>query len=83
MKSNDEGTKVAFKFFFFINPIKERKFGHCLVAGISKYPRKVAKSMGSKKIEKRLSVKPFVKYVNLNHVMPTRLNQRKKKKIIK
>jgi len=59
VKSNDEGTQT-------------RKFGHCLVAGINKYPRKVAKSMSSKKIEKRLSIKPFVKYVNLNHLMPTR-----------
>eukprot|EP00828_Plagiopyla_frontata_P047439 TRINITY_DN876_c0_g1_i4.p2 TRINITY_DN876_c0_g1~~TRINITY_DN876_c0_g1_i4.p2 ORF type:complete len:149 (-),score=24.19 TRINITY_DN876_c0_g1_i4:76-522(-) len=59
VKSNDEGSK-------------DRKFGHCLVAGINKYPRKVSRAMGSKKIEKRLSIKPFVKYVNLNHVMPTR-----------
>lgn len=59
VKSIDDGTK-------------ERKFGHCLVAGIDKYPRKVAKSMSSKRIEKRLSIKPFVKYVNLNHIMPTR-----------
>ena len=28
--------------------------------------------MGKKKIMKRTTVKPFVKYVNLNHMMPTR-----------
>jgi large subunit ribosomal protein L27e len=28
--------------------------------------------MGKKKILKRTTVKPFVKYVNLNHIMPTR-----------
>ena len=28
--------------------------------------------MGKNKILKRTCVKPFVRYVNLNHVMPTR-----------
>jgi large subunit ribosomal protein L27e len=28
--------------------------------------------MGKKKIQKRTTVKPFVKYVNYNHIMPTR-----------
>merc|ERR1712080_712626 len=51
---------------------KERKFGHCLVAGVDRYPRKVTKSMGKKKVLKRSKIKPFVKYVNYNHIMPTR-----------
>lgn len=45
---------------------------HFPVAGIERYPRKVTKSMGKKKIAKRSKVKPFVKVVNFNHVMPTR-----------
>ena len=51
---------------------KEKKFGFALVAGIDKYPRKVTKKMSQKKILKRTNIKPFVKYVNLNHLMPTR-----------
>lgn len=44
----------------------------CVVAGIDRYPRKVTKVMGKKKIEKRSKVKPFIKYINYNHIMPTR-----------
>mmetsp|Transcript_19401 Transcript_19401/g.47429 ORF Transcript_19401/g.47429 Transcript_19401/m.47429 type:complete len:145 (-) Transcript_19401:205-639(-) len=51
---------------------KERKFGHALVAGIERAPLKVTKSMDQKKILKRSKCKPFVKFVNLRHVMPTR-----------
>lgn len=51
---------------------KDRKFGHALVVGIDRAPRKVTKAMGSKKVEKRQRLKPFVKFVNYNHVMPTR-----------
>jgi len=44
-----------------------------LVAGISRYPKRVGRKMGKKKIEKRLnSMKCFVKYYNVNHVMNTR-----------
>merc|ERR1712157_237636 len=35
-------------------------------------PLKVTKAMSKKKIAKRTRVKPFVKYVNYNHLMPTR-----------
>jgi hypothetical protein len=31
------------------------------VAGIERYPRKVTKGMGKKRIEKRSKVKPFIK----------------------
>merc|ERR1719453_1477244 len=51
---------------------KERPFGHCLVAGIDRYPLKVTREMSKKKIEKRSHIKPFLKYVNFNHIMPTR-----------
>eukprot|EP00045_Choanoeca_perplexa_P020857 m.5190 g.5190 ORF g.5190 m.5190 type:complete len:137 (+) comp7483_c0_seq1:91-501(+) len=49
-----------------------KPFGHCLVAGIDQYPRKITKRMSEKKIAKRSTIKPFVKVVNYNHVMPTR-----------
>ncbi|OWA54696.1 60S ribosomal protein L27 [Hypsibius exemplaris] len=50
----------------------DKQYGHALVAGIDRYPRKVTKTMGKKKIAKRSRIKPFVKVVNYNHVMPTR-----------
>merc|ERR1719375_770833 len=59
VKTFDEGSKA-------------RNFGHCLVAGVDRAPLKVTKRMSKKKINKRTRVKPFVKYVNYNHIMPTR-----------
>merc|ERR1712194_394965 len=51
----------------------EKRFSHCLVAGLSKTPLKVTRTMSKKKVEKRSKVmKPFVKYVNVRHVFPTR-----------
>lgn len=49
-----------------------RQYGHCLVAGIARYPQRITASMGKKKIARKSKVKPFVKLVNYNHVMPTR-----------
>merc|ERR1739845_151462 len=49
-----------------------RPFGHCLVAGEAEAPLKVTKRMGKKRIAKRTRVKPFVKYINYNHMMVTR-----------
>eukprot|EP00249_Psilotum_nudum_P003437 c16823_g1_i2 orf=372-779(+) len=49
-----------------------RPYGHALVAGIDKYPRKVIKKLSQKKIAKRSRLKPFIKIVNYNHIMPTR-----------
>eukprot|EP00931_Biecheleriopsis_adriatica_P032835 TRINITY_DN1910_c0_g1_i1.p1 TRINITY_DN1910_c0_g1~~TRINITY_DN1910_c0_g1_i1.p1 ORF type:complete len:148 (-),score=51.06 TRINITY_DN1910_c0_g1_i1:57-500(-) len=51
---------------------KNRPFGHCLVAGVDRAPLKVTRRMSKKKITKRTRVKPFVKYANYNHIMPTR-----------
>ena len=51
---------------------KNRPFGHCLVAGVDRAPLKVTRRMSKKKVQKRTRVKPFVKYVNYNHMMPTR-----------
>ncbi|GMI33942.1 hypothetical protein TeGR_g14785 [Tetraparma gracilis] len=50
----------------------DKKFGHALVAGIERNPRKVTKSMSKTKVAKRSKVKPFLKHVNYNHLMPTR-----------
>ncbi|KNC97747.1 uncharacterized protein SPPG_06748 [Spizellomyces punctatus DAOM BR117] len=61
VKNFDEGTK-------------ERPYPHAIVAGIERYPLKVTKGMGQKRVAKRSRVKPFVKVVNYNHLMPTRYN---------
>lgn len=50
----------------------DRKFGHALVVGIDRHPRRVTRDMGKKKVERRQRVKPFAKFVNFNHMMPTR-----------
>ena len=51
---------------------KLHPFSYDLVAGIERYPSKVTKRMGNKKMEKRSKVKPFIKMINYNHIMPTR-----------
>ena len=40
---------------------KERPFPHAIVAGIERYPRKVTRRMGQKKLAHRSKVKPFIK----------------------
>jgi len=59
IKQLDEGTK-------------ERPYPHAVVAGIERYPRKVTKRMGAKKLQSRSKVKPFIKVVNYSHLFPTR-----------
>ena len=59
VKTYDEGTD-------------DRKYGHAIVAGIARAPLKVKKSMSEAKVQKRSRVKPFLKLVNFNHLMPTR-----------
>lgn len=59
IKNQDDGTG-------------DRPYGHALVVGISRYPKKVTKSMGKKKQNKRSKIKPFIKVYNANHLMPTR-----------
>ncbi|GAY32493.1 hypothetical protein CUMW_002640 [Citrus unshiu] len=59
VKSFDDGTR-------------ERAYGHCLVAGIKKYPGKVIRKDSAKKTAKKSRVKAFVKLVNYQHLMPTR-----------
>ena len=48
LKQLDEGTK-------------ERPYPHAYVAGIERYPRKVTKRMGQKKVALRSKIKPFIK----------------------
>jgi len=59
VKNYDEGTSA-------------RPYGHALVCGVSKYPRKVTKASSKKTQAKRSTLKSFVKVVNYNHLMPTR-----------
>ena len=72
MLSGKYAGKKAVILKVFYDGSKDRKFGHALVAGISRYPRKVTKAMSETRIGKRIRIKPFVKYVNFNHFMPTR-----------
>jgi len=59
VKNYDEGTSA-------------RRFGHCLVAGVQRPPKKIKRKMSKKKITKKLRIKPFVQYINYQHIMPTR-----------
>ncbi|KAJ3228392.1 UDP-N-acetylglucosamine pyrophosphorylase [Clydaea vesicula] len=61
VKQFDEGTAA-------------RPYPHAIVAGIERYPLKITRSMGAKRVAKRSRVKTFVKAVNYNHLMPTRYN---------
>mmetsp|Transcript_31943 Transcript_31943/g.65800 ORF Transcript_31943/g.65800 Transcript_31943/m.65800 type:complete len:148 (+) Transcript_31943:75-518(+) len=56
----------------FDNGSDGKKFGFCVVVGIDRYPRKITRSMGKKKQEKRSKIKPFIKCLNYSHLMPTR-----------
>merc|ERR1719160_586931 len=49
-----------------------KAYPHALVAGVERAPLKVHKKMSEKKIARRSKVKPFVKLVNYNHLLPTR-----------
>jgi large subunit ribosomal protein L27e len=51
---------------------KSHPYGHALVAGIERYPSKITRRMSKARQEKRSKIKPFIKAVNYNHLMPTR-----------
>ncbi|XBW35615.1 hypothetical protein QEN19_001189 [Hanseniaspora menglaensis] len=51
---------------------KSHKFGHAIVAGIERQPGSITKKMGAKKVAKRSKIKPFIKVINYNHLLPTR-----------
>lgn len=54
------------------SPTQRYKFPHLLVAGIARNLIAPKRSFNKKKFIKKTGVKSFVKYVNQNHVMPTR-----------
>lgn len=54
------------------NGSKSHPFPHALVAGIERYPLQVTRRMSKARQTKRSKVKPFIKVVNYNHLMPTR-----------
>lgn len=51
---------------------KSHSFPHAVVVGIEQGPKRVSKTDSAEKIAKRIAVKPFLKLVNYNHLMPTR-----------
>ncbi|KAE8787287.1 60S ribosomal protein L27-3 [Hordeum vulgare] len=51
---------------------RDRPYGHCLVAGLAKYPKKVMRKHSAKNTTKKSRVKVFLKLVNFTHLMPTR-----------
>ena len=53
-------------------PSKKYKFHHCIVAGISKAPRKIARSMNRTQIREKSKMNTFIKIINQIHLMPTR-----------
>ena len=54
------------------NGSKKHPFPHALVAGIERYPLQVTRRMSKARANKRSKVKPFIKVINYNHLMPTR-----------
>merc|ERR1711872_37238 len=59
IKSYDDGSK-------------DRPYGHALVVGIDRYPRKITRKMSETKMAVRSRIKPFVKVINHSHLLPTR-----------
>ncbi len=53
---------------------KERPYGHSLVAGIKKYPKKVIRGMSKRTIVRRTQVGVFLRVSNHKHYLPTRYN---------
>ena len=51
---------------------KAHHFGHAVVAGIERYPSKITRRMSKSRQDKRSKIKPFIKVINYNHLMPTR-----------
>ena len=51
---------------------KDRKYGHAMIVGIDRAPKRVTRSMSKKRIAKRSQITPFIKVVNFSHLMVTR-----------
>ena len=56
------------------NKNKERSYGHSLLAGIKKYPKKVIRGMSKRRIERRSRVGAFLRVYNHKHLFATRYN---------
>jgi large subunit ribosomal protein L27e len=54
------------------NGSKGHPYPHALVAGIERYPSQITRRMSKTRQAKRSKVKPFIKVINYNHLMPTR-----------
>ncbi|EPQ67885.1 hypothetical protein BGT96224_A20009, partial [Blumeria graminis f. sp. tritici 96224] len=54
------------------NGNKSHPYPHALVVGIERYPSQVTRRMSKARQTKRSKVKPFIKVINYNHLMPTR-----------
>ena len=69
-------TRILFTQVVIIQPLdngnKPHPFGHAVVAGIERYPSKITRRMSKARQEKRSKIKPFIKVINYNHLMPTR-----------
>lgn len=51
---------------------EDRKYPYAIVLGIEKCPRRVNKEMSTETLVKKTQVKPFIKVMNLNHLLLTR-----------
>ena len=51
---------------------KSHPYPHAVVAGIERYPSQITRRMSKARQAKRSKVKPFIKVINYNHLMPTR-----------
>merc|ERR1711964_348999 len=51
---------------------KSHPYPHALVAGIERYPQQITRRMSKTRQTKRSKVKPFIRVINYNHLMPTR-----------
>eukprot|EP00483_Globobulimina_turgida_P012048 UN12070 len=51
---------------------RKHKFDHCIIAGISKAPRRVTDKMTRTQIKEKSKMHTFIKVINQIHVMPTR-----------
>merc|ERR1712083_265044 len=53
-------------------PTQKHKFYHCIVAGISKYPKRITPRMDRGSIKRRSQIETFIKVCNYKHILPTR-----------
>ena len=58
----------------FDDGVSGRRYGHALVVGLDRAPRRVTRSQSAAKQAKQARLRTFVKLVNYTHLMPTRYN---------